>query len=254
MQKYSIHMIVYDILYVLLLSCTSVLLTVDLCEDTNTAGFVRDPGAVQFVSTRIMQCKYNENGLLHVVPWLFALTGPSTALMFALTIVRLSTSSSDHTTYIISTGLLCMTLGPILVVRFDEINLLGDFGTLQFTGFSTDPLIWHSMGVALLVLGIFLFNVVILGHILHMRRRPAQLQVLALEYEFFETVYIIVLVVFVVTFAARQHFVAASLEYVLLALVVIFVFMSRQLYYMLPGMPVVIQQQTTKALGFYSHI
>ena len=241
-------MLIFDVIYVTLLVGTTVLLTLDLCEDDSTRLFVRDVETVQFISTRIMQCKYAQDSALHVVPWLFALVGPSTAFVFCTTLLKLLPTPHGWTDVVVGVGLMSMTFGATLIVRFDEVNLSKQYGDLVFEGFSADTRAWHCIGVTLLVMGIFALNAAILRKLLVLRFESVTMQTLLAEYEFFEIVYGVVLLLFVVTFAARQHFIAASLEYVLVGLVFVFVFLSRQLYYSLPALHSEASDDSTRLL------
>lgn len=224
-------MFTFDVLYAALLISTTVMLSLDICEDNDTKLFVNDVDSVQFISTRIMQCKYNTRPVLYVIPWLFALIGPSTGFVFSTTLLKLIPEPELWSDVGIGCCMLSMTLGPILVVRFDESNLRGVYGKLYFEGFHDNPVVWHGAGVVLLLGGVIILNSLILHRLLEVRSRYSAMHALLTEYEFCIVLYFVVLVFFILTFIARQHFVAASLEYVLVGLVFIFVILSRRLYY-----------------------
>lgn len=240
----AVFMFILDATYfAVLLACLGIILS-PACENDSTALFVTQkpwegsPDHVQFVSTRIMQCKYNDSVALTCIPWLFAVLGSITAMVFCETIHCMSfeNQNSKSTLSVSVSALLTVTIGCILLVRYDHVNLKGDYGKLTFAGFTGDPLPMHALGVAFLFLGILVLNITVLFTLNRLRQnyQIAQITLLkyvVIEFEVVEVIYVAAIAAFAGFFLVRQRVTAAALEYIILSLVVLLVLINRQLYY-----------------------
>ena len=126
-----------------------------------------------------------------------------------------------------------MTLGSFLVIRFDEWELIGIWGSNEYLGYGYNPALLHGIGVLLLLLGIFTLNTITCV-LLCLQRQYGEYRVTLMlaEYEYLEIIYVFFLIAFAVTFAIREETAAASFEYVLLGLTVFFALLSRQIRYL----------------------
>ena len=239
---HGVFMFILDASYfVVLLACLGIILS-PVCENDSTALFVTQkpwegsPDHVQFVSTRIMQCKYNDSVALTCIPWLFAVLGSITAMVFCETIHCMSFENHYSKSTLSISALLVVTVGCILLVRFDHVNLKGDYGKLTFAGFEGDPLTMHALGVAFLFIGILVLNITVLFTLTRLRQnyQPAHITLMkyiVIEFEFVEAIYVAAIAAFAGFFLVRQRVTAAALEYIIISLVVLLVVINRQLYY-----------------------
>lgn len=228
-------MLFIDATYFLLVSVMLVILASDACEDSSTAALKRKDQSLQFISTRLMQCKYTSNAVMRVVPWLFALLIVYTGILYDIALDCLvPVFSAAHFIGTVSYLLLIAT-GVCLVVRFDEMDNVGRFGNIVFEGYDVDAESLHKIGVVLLFTGIFIANVLILVLLkLHRNARKhttVTVACLETEYEAVELLYIGLLVAFLVTFFMRLQFVAAILEFCVVVVVIGFTVLARQVYY-----------------------
>lgn len=210
----------------------------DLCHDDSTKFLINNGASVQYISTHIIQCKYNSNFFLQLIPWFWVLLALWTAIIFDSTNIHLdykhNTYESHMTFHVISSlGIICMTLGSFLVIRFDEWNLVGVRGSNEYVGYGYNPGTMHGVGVMLLLIGIFTLNTITCV-LLWLQRQYGEYRVTLMlaEYEFIELIYVFFLVAFAVTFAIREETAAASFEYVLLGLTIFFALLSRQIRYL----------------------
>lgn len=218
--------------YFALLLLTLILLGVGVCEDDSTVLFITRPNELQFISTRIMQCKYAADTASQALPWLFVLVAPFTAFLYDTTMRCIVRPYQIQNYLLMLAYLFLMTVGGCLVVRFDEVNVVGVYNEIEFTGFTADSRILHAMGVVLLFLGISCANFILLYEINKLRRTQTQ-HILVQEYAYLELCYLCVLLAFLITFVLRQELVAASMEYVLAFFVLLFSILCRQVYYVM---------------------
>ena len=85
---------------------TLLLLSLGVCEDDSTELFVHRTGELQFISTRLMQCKYSDNVGSNVLTWIFALLAPLTAIVYDLTVRQLLLNRYDLSNYLLMLGYL----------------------------------------------------------------------------------------------------------------------------------------------------
>lgn len=233
-----------DVLYFASIIVTLTYFTSALCEDPNTKHFVNDPSEMQFVSTRIMQCKYGNNYFVRALPHIFCFVALWTAVLFDQTLLTIQSfllqtmidpvvrSPMNLMDILSITSILSITIGVWMIVHFDHVNASGSYGDLNMVPYPTDPHTCHAIGVFLLFAGVFVLNSCILYWLLwHLR--GAGLRTIRYEYEVFEVIYLVIVVLFFVFFIIRQTVAAVFLEYTIVGLIVLCVLMSRQVYYYL---------------------
>lgn len=215
----------FDCLYFSLVVGVTGLLASSVCEDQSTELINRNQVHLQYISTRLMQCKYMDNIGCNAIPWLFAVLLAYTAVLFDQAYFKLA-RTYKHIHYV---GMLCyFTLivgGLCLVVRFDSDNLVGRYGDILFVGFHTDTASLHKIGVVLLLLGIFTANFLIVC-LLMSRPRKSEATLLW-EFSGLEMLYAGLCVAFLVFFFLQLHTVAAFLEFGLAVMVIVFALLAR---------------------------
>lgn len=232
-------MIVFDIIYGVFLIITILFITSSLCQDSNTAELVDDKSQLQFVSTRIMQCKYNNQAVLQSIPYVFCFVSLATGILFDQTVLRtmnflqrIDAGVAQWQSIVDALSIfsvVSITVGAWMLVQFDQDNTQGKVGELLFVPYSTDPDALHAVGVCLLFLGVLVINTLILY--LMMAKGPSSWIIIRREYEIFDIVYVTVVIVFFVCFLIRQTAPAVILEYVIVVMIILCVVMSRQVYY-----------------------
>ena len=142
-------MLLFDFAYFSLVIAVTGLLASSVCEDVSTVLFERRQEHLQYISTRLMQCKYVDNAACNVIPWLFALLLAYTAVLFDQAyFVLLREYKAIHYVGMLCYAILIVT-GVCMVVRFDEDNLVGRYGRCSCS-FSTDTASLHKRVVLLL--------------------------------------------------------------------------------------------------------
>lgn len=200
----------------------------NICEDKSTAFLLHNPGRIQYISARLMQCKYHAYLLMQSIPYLFVIICIVIGIIFKETLLSISTADNNVIpNFIAHFALLSMTLGPVLLVRFDYQNAKGRYCYLHFTGYTeVDTHVLHGAGVVLLLWGVFVFNLLIANALSTVSRDSYSYYAFAsllTRYKIIEVIYLIAAVIFFVAFGTNEQTVAASLEYALIAIVLIFV-------------------------------
>lgn len=218
-------MLLFDFAYFSLVITVTGLLASGVCEDVSTVLFERRQEHLQYISTRLMQCKYIDNTACNVIPWLFALLLSYTAVLFDEAYFVLVRQYRAINYVCMLCYMILIVTGVCMVVRFDEDNLAGTYGELSFAGFKIDTASLHKIGVVLLLVGIFTANFMILSLLM---RRPRNAEAALLwEFSGFEILYATICVFFLVFFFLQLHTVAAFLEFGLASIVIVFSLLAR---------------------------
>lgn len=207
-----------------------------LCESTDTEHFPIENCdssqiCVKFVSSYIIECKYNHN--FQFLTWLLYASVLITVFTLDFIAYKITQSNQELNALCLLLSIISV-VGITLVFYFDSRVMRGVYGSIYFKGYGFNNSFWHGFGVLLL----FTSNVIIHFIIIFIYqnkfltatpKHKMSETVFVLDQEI-DVIYTSVVVLFFVFFLMDNIAVATVLEYVTVALFSLATFMSILIY------------------------